>query len=456
MSSIEIIVSEYLFLNPATRALQSGVVSEPAIEFRNVSKSYPIYAAPGDRLKELATFHRRSFHQDYWALRDVTFDVKPGETFCIVGENGCGKSTLLQVCAGILHPTSGSVNVRGRVAALLELGSGFNPEFTGRDNVYLNATILGLSTKEMDQRFPNIAEFAEIGEFMEQPVKTYSSGMMVRLAFAVAIHVDPEILLVDEALAVGDIYFRQRCLRKVHELRSRGVTILFVSHSTSEVKALGDRALWLDHGHLMALGATDHVVTQYLLAMAQKDAEYQEQDALHHGTPVPGPTEVVEGIPNIDRRSGDGRAEILGITVCNVSGDPLTMVSPDSTIVVRVSVRAKRNLDQPIVGVLFRNQLGVDFAGVNTTNDGSPLPPLPAGEICTVDFYVDIPTIYSTNLSFSPAVANGTLEKFPICDLVENAVVLEMVQPQGQMYGPFRFPCRIEVNSRVASGEPTL
>jgi len=339
---------------------------------------------------------------------------------------------------------------------LLELGSGFNPEFTGRDNVYLNATILGLSSKEMDRRFPNIAEFAEIGDFIDQPVRTYSSGMLVRLAFAVAIHVDPEILLVDEALAVGDAYFRQRCLRKVHELRSRGVTILFVSHSASEVKALGDRALWLDRGTLMAVGATDNVVTQYLLAMAQKDAEYQQHDALHHRAPTPGPMEIVEGIPNVDRRAGDGRAEIIGIAVCNVSGEPLALVTPDSTIVVRVSVRAKKNLDQPIIGVLFRNQLGFDFAGVNTTNDGSPLTPLLAGEICTVDFYVDIPTLYSTNLSFSPAVANGTLEKFPICDFIENAIVLEMVQPPGQMYGPFRFPCRIEVNSRIASGEPAL
>src|SRR3954467_8482286 len=164
--------------------LQSEVVSALAVEFTRVSKSYSIYRAPGDRLKELATFHRRQFHQDYWALRDVSFEVVRGETFCIVGENGCGKSTLLQICAGILQPTSGTINVNGRIAALLELGTGFNPEFTGRDNVYLNAAILGFSTKEMDRKFADIAEFAEIGDFINQPVKTYSSGMAVRLAFA--------------------------------------------------------------------------------------------------------------------------------------------------------------------------------------------------------------------------------------------------------------------------------
>ena len=230
----------------ADSVLQFSLVHELAIEFSSVSKSYAIYAAPRDHLKELATLNTRAYHTDYWALRDVTFQVRRGETFCIVGENGSGKSTLLQIAAGILQPTSGSALTHGRVAALLELGSGFNPEFSGRENVYLNGAILGFSTREMDQRFPEIEAFAEIGEFTRQPVKTYSSGMVVRLAFSVAIHLDPEILMVDEALSVGDVYFRQRCMRKVHELRRRGTTILFVSHSTGDIKALGDRAMWLE------------------------------------------------------------------------------------------------------------------------------------------------------------------------------------------------------------------
>src|SRR5271168_3728910 len=276
-----------------------------AVEFSRVSKSYSIYATPGDRLKELATLNQKRFHTDYWALRDLTFEVHRGETFCIVGENGSGKSTLLQICAGILEPTSGTAVVNGRVAALLELGSGFNPEFSGKDNVYLNGSILGLSAKEMDRRFGDIEAFAEIGDFIHQPVKTYSSGMVVRLAFAVAIHLDPEILVVDEALSVGDVYFRQRCMRKVHELRARGITILFVSHSTGDVKALGDRALWLERGHPMALGKTDLVVTKYLAAMAKKDAQYLEHDpsAREHGV-YGNPTEIVEEIPNIDHRFG--------------------------------------------------------------------------------------------------------------------------------------------------------
>ncbi len=436
-------------------SLQFGVVK--AVEFRNVSKSYPIYAAPGDRLKELATFHRRKYHHEYWALRDLSLEVRSGETFCIVGENGCGKSTLLQICAGILQPSVGTVTVHGRVAALLELGAGFSPEFTGRQNVYLNGAILGLSAKQIDLKFAEIAEFAEIGEFIDQPVKTYSSGMVVRLAFAVAIHVDPEILLVDEALSVGDVYFRQRCLRKVHELRSRGVTILFVSHATAEIKSLGDRALWLDHGQAMALGDTDEVVSQYLAAMAAKDAHYCEQEVLHHPPATThAPVEIVEGIPHIDRRSGDGRAAVIGIAVCDTSGRKLHVIEPDSTVVVRVSVRSKTALEQPIVGIVFRNQLGVDFAGANTTSEGRPLPPLAPNETCTVDFYIDIPTLYSTSLSFCPAVSDGTLERYVICDFIENAVVLEMAPPEGPLYGPFRFPCRVQVNSRVGAGETGL
>ena len=428
-------------------------MSEPVVEFSNVSKSYPIYATPGDRLKEIATFHKRKYHEDYWALRNVSFEVRRGETFCLVGQNGCGKSTLLQICAGILRPSSGEVKVHGRIAALLELGAGFNPEFSGRDNVYLNGAILGIGAKEMDRKFADIAEFAEIGDFIHQPVKTYSSGMVVRLAFAVAINVDPEILLVDEALAVGDIYFRQRCLRKVHDLRARGVTILFVSHATADVKALGDRALWLDHGEIMAIGNTERVVSQYLAAMSEKDAHYQAQDILHHPQDVHGaPAEIVEHIPHIDHRYGDRRAEIIGITVCDDSGRRLDVIAPDSGIVVRVSFRVNKNLDRPIVGVTFRDQRGLDLAGSNTESEGRNLPPLMAGEICTVDFHLEIPSLYSTSISFSPAVANGTLDHFGICDWIDNAVVLQMTPPDGPMYGHLRFRCRVEVNARLGTG----
>jgi homopolymeric O-antigen transport system ATP-binding protein len=431
-------------------------VSDPAVQFSNVSKSYSIYAAPRDRLKELATFQTRRYHTEFWALQDVSFDVKRGETFCVVGENGSGKSTLLQICAGILPPTSGTAVAQGRVAALLELGSGFNPEFSGRDNVYLNGAILGLSTKDMDRRFPEIEAFAEIGDFINQPVKTYSSGMAVRLAFAVAIHVDPEILLVDEALAVGDVYFRQRCMRKVHELRQRGITILFVSHATGDVKALGDRAMWLEKGIVKALGKTDLVVAQYLAAMSEKDRVYQSREfPLEEARKLPPPEEIVAEIPNIDHRFGDGKAEIIGITVLNATGSRVPLLQPNSTIVVRISVRAKENLDRPIVGFMFRNHLGVDFAGTNTARERQDLPPMMAGDVCTVDFYLDLPALYASSFSFSPAIANGSLEHYSMCDWIDNAVVLQMDQSDQPMYGQFHLNCRVKVNAKVGTGVVT-
>jgi lipopolysaccharide transport system ATP-binding protein len=421
------------------------------VEFQGVSKSYSVYDSPGDRLKELITPRRYQFHRDFWALRDISFDIRPGETFCIVGENGSGKSTLLQMVAGILLPTSGTVSVTGRVSALLELGSGFNPEFSGRDNVYLNGSILGLSTRQIDQRFREIEEFAEIGDFIHQPVKTYSTGMVVRLAFAVAINVDPEILLVDEALAVGDIYFRQRCMRKVHELRARGVTILFVSHSTGDVKAIGDRVMWLEHGRLMDIGDPDRVISKYLAAMVEKDTTYLSLKKPADRPPGPAihAPEVVTHIPNVDRRHGDGRAEVLGIAVLNSYGQPLGLLEPLSPAVVRISVRAKEEIPQPIVGFMMRNHLGMDFSGTNTSREGYELPAMAAGDIYTVDFHLELPELYPQAFSFSPAIADGTLLGYKMCDWIDNAVSLQMGHGEGHIYGYLRVPCRVEVNARL-------
>ena len=429
-----------------------------AVEFQGVSKSYAIYDAPGDRLKELLSLNRLKRHRDFWALHEVSFQVKRGETFCIVGENGSGKSTLLQMVAGILHPTSGTVGIDGRVSALLELGAGFNPEFSGRDNVYLNGSILGLTTRQIDQRYNDIAAFAEIGSFLDQPVKTYSSGMVVRLAFAVAINVDPEILLVDEALAVGDIYFRQRCMRKVHELRQRGITILFVSHAVSDVKAIGDRVLWLDHGRMIDVGEPDRVVSKYLAAMTEKDSTYlllksAADPQPRRGGPVQAP-EIVDTIPNIDHRFGDGRAEIMGIAVLDEQGRNLPILEPSSRIVVRISVRATAGVALPIVGFMLRNQLGMDFSGTNTAREGYELAALQAGDVTTVDFYLELPELYPASFSFSPAIADGTLMGYQMCDWIDNAITLQMGRSEAQVYGYVHLPCRVEVNGRIRTERP--
>ena len=270
-----------------------------AIRVSNLSKRYEIYAAPRDRLKQfvmprirriLGRAHKQYFNE-FWALKDVSFEVRKGETVGIIGRNGSGKSTLLQIICGTLTPTSGSVETRGRIAALLELGSGFNPEFTGRENVYMNAAVLGLSKAEIDQRYDDIATFADIGEFIEQPVKTYSSGMMIRLAFSVAINVEPEILIIDEALSVGDELFQRKCFSRIEAIRASGATILFVSHSGSTIVELCDRAVLMDAGERLAMGSPKQIVGRYqklLYAPADKQNAIREQimhtDAFFGGT----------------------------------------------------------------------------------------------------------------------------------------------------------------------------
>src|SRR5215471_2502275 len=247
---------------------------------QNVSKLYRLYRRPSDRLREMLP-GAGAQHNDFWALKDISFHVEKGETLSLVGPNGCGKSTLLQIVSGILEPTTGRVVTRGRIAALLELGAGFNPEFSGRENVYLNGEIMGLSRAEIDKAMPSIEAFAEIGEFIERPVKEYSSGMYVRLAFSTAIHVDPDILIVDEALAVGDAVFANRCVRKFEELKQRRVTVLFVSHDLGLVKQLSDRAILLLGGRIEAEGTPNDVINRYIGLVLDRT---QRKDAAPAGT----------------------------------------------------------------------------------------------------------------------------------------------------------------------------
>lgn len=237
--------------------------SNPAIQIRNVGKCYEMYSKPHHRLFQTLCQGRRQFYKEFWALHDVSFDVQKGETVGIIGRNGSGKSTLLQLICGTLAATTGSIQTNGRIAALLELGSGFNPEFTGRENVYMNGAVLGLSRQEVSKRFDSITSFADIGDFIDQPVKTYSSGMMVRLAFAVAINSDPQILIVDEALSVGDEAFQRKCFSRIEEIKNNGATILFCSHSGSTIVSLCDRAIILDGGEKLATGTPKDIVAKY-------------------------------------------------------------------------------------------------------------------------------------------------------------------------------------------------
>jgi ABC-type polysaccharide/polyol phosphate transport system ATPase subunit len=338
---------------------------------QNVSKLYKLYRRPADRLREALPFSKRQFHTDFWALRDIGFQVEKGETLALVGPNGSGKSTLLQIVSGILQPTHGRVVTRGRIAALLELGAGFNPEFSGRENVFLNGEIMGLSRAEIERAMPSIEAFAEIGEFIARPVKEYSSGMYVRLAFATAIHVDPEILIVDEALAVGDAVFANRCVRKFEELRARKITVLFVSHDLGLVKQLSNRAILLLNGRMEAQGAPSDVINRYIGLVLEKQQARQEKQQRFEAS----------------YRHGDGVSEILGVELLNADGQPVTSVAGGETVTVRVRSRFHQPACDPMVGILIRNRIGMDVYGTNTRIEKKHLGSYQPGAELEVDFH---------------------------------------------------------------------
>ncbi len=340
---------------------------------QNVSKLYKLYRRPADRLREALPFTTRQLHTDFWALRDIGFQVEKGQTLALVGPNGSGKSTLLQIVAGILQPTQGRVVTRGRIAALLELGAGFNPEFTGRENVFLNGEIMGLSRAEIERAMPSIESFAEIGEFIERPVKEYSSGMYVRLAFATAIHVDPEILIVDEALAVGDAVFANRCVRKFEELRERKITVLFVSHDLGLVKQLSNRAILLLNGRIEAEGTPSDVINRYIgLVLEKQQSQQQKQERF-----------------GASYRHGDGVSEILGVELLNSQGAPANTICGGESVTVRVRSRFHQDARDPMVGILIRNRIGMDVYGTNTRIEKKHLGSYAAGEEIEVDFRFD-------------------------------------------------------------------
>lgn len=324
---------------------------------------------------ELLPFSRHAGPKEFWALRDVSLTVERGEVLGVIGPNGSGKSTLLQIVSGILEPTRGRVVARGRIAALLELGAGFNPEFTGRENVFLNGEILGMAQRDMERVFPEIERFAEIGAFMDRPVKEYSTGMYVRLAFSTAIHVEPEILIVDEALAVGDAIFANRCIKKFVELKERKVTVLFVSHDLGLVKRLSDRAALMIEGRVAAFGNPSEVVNRYVgLVLERQEREQPRGDLPKAGASF---------------RHGDGSSEILSADLVNARGESIRNLQPHETVTIRVRAIARRDLEDPLVGLLIRNRLGIDVFGTNTRIEGVALGPIPAGEMFEVEFTFD-------------------------------------------------------------------
>ncbi len=335
-----------------------------ALSVDDVSKQYRTYARPGDRLKESITRGRLRRHKEFWALQNISFKIEKGSTVGIVGPNGCGKSTLLQIIAGTLEPTHGEVWHDGRIAALLELGAGFDPEFTGVENVYMNASLLGFSRRETDALFPQIERFAEIGDFLYQPVKTYSSGMYVRLAFAIAASVEPDILIIDEALAVGDAVFQHRCLRRIKELHARGATVLFVSHDAAAVRALCSRAILLKAGRIVIDGKPADVLNRYQKIIMEREEAYEASTNAQPESSVA--TRPVTPI-RYTFRHGDGSAEIVGAELLDAERRPVEIVETGEALTLRILARFHADVDDPVIGFLIKNRHGIHSYGTNTS-----------------------------------------------------------------------------------------
>lgn len=370
-----------------------------AISVRSVSKKFKLFASPQDRLFE--TFHpfRKRYHREFSALNRVTLDIPKGRTTGIIGRNGSGKSTLLQIIAGILQPTSGSVAVNGRVAALLELGAGFNPDFTGRDNVMLNGALLGITREEMISRMPQVEAFADIGEFFDQPVKTYSSGMFVRVAFAATIHVEPDILIVDEALAVGDAKFQHKCYEHLAILRERGITILFVTHSMALVTTYAQQAVLMDHGQLIADGEPGLIVDKYHELLFGKDSSSQgpmtkEADSgvkwVISGMDSARPTEDVchgrRSYNKAETRFGNGEAKIIDYALQYEDRWDVVDVPFRSELNIHVRAVFFSDVEVPAVGFCIKTVEGVYVYATNTIIMGKRLDPVTKGEVLGFKF----------------------------------------------------------------------
>jgi lipopolysaccharide transport system ATP-binding protein len=395
--------------------------SEPVIWARGLGKAYRIYRRPEDRLKELVL--RRRCHEEFWAVRDVDLSVRAGETVGVIGRNGSGKSTLLQLICGTVRASRGDLEVRGRIGALLELGAGFNPEFTGRENVWVNAAVLGLSDREIAGRFEAIAAFAGIGEYMDQPVKHYSSGMYARLAFSVCAHADADILVVDEALSVGDGAFQQKCMRYLHAFRRRGA-LVFVSHDLGVVAKLCDRVLWLERGAARAAGPAREVCRRYEAALSADSTEESEGFRIggrgwsatptesSRPEPVQGPVGAAADFDPDASPEAPGGAAIDGIGVYLATGAPALALAGGEDLEVRVEGRAERALGAPTVGFMLRDRLGQALFGDHTyASAGETALELEAGRPFSARFRFRLPYLPSGEYALEAAVYEGTPER---------------------------------------------
>ena len=359
-------------------------MSEIAIQVKHLDKMYKLYNKPSDRLRE--TLGLKVPEREHYALRDVNFQVERGETVGIIGTNGSGKSTILKIITGVLNPTAGEVTVNGRISALLELGAGFNMEYTGIENIYLNGTMMGFSREEVDARLQDILDFADIGDFVYQPVKAYSSGMFVRLAFAVAINIDPEILIVDEALSVGDVFFQAKCYRKFEEFKKMGRTILFVSHDLSSISRYCDRVILLNKGVKMEEGSPKQMVDMYKQLLVGQDPAKAEENK---ETQKENWSEQFQVNPNM-LEYGSKLAEIVDFAVLDEKGLCTNTIEKGSSFQIKMKVVFHESIQEPIMAYTFKDIKGTEITGTNTLFEKMAVEHSEAGDTCTVTFRQDM------------------------------------------------------------------
>jgi ABC-type polysaccharide/polyol phosphate transport system ATPase subunit len=367
------------------------------IKVEGISKKFKLYHSPADRLKEIVT--GKKYHKDFVALDNISFEVGAGETLGIVGQNGAGKSTLLKILSGIVIPDSGAIRIDGKVTGLLELGTGFNFEMTGLENIYMNGLLIGMTRDEIDRKKQTIIDFSELGEFVNESIKTYSSGMVMRLAFSIAIHADPTCFLVDEALAVGDAYFQQKCMRKIQEFRESGGSIVFVSHDMNAVKTLCGTAIMLDQGRIIDCGDPKDVVDFYQNMILKKS---------HQGD-VPVQIQVKKlkkESPLNNSGISTGEIELVSFKICNETGDEISYIESEKVIKIIYEIKALKDLDNPHYGLMIRNNLGLSVFETNTYCMDIKTPPLKKDNIAKIIFKMKIP-LTSGNYSISIGVGNA-------------------------------------------------
>ena len=365
-------------------------MSEVAIAVNHLNKIYRLYDKPIDRLKESLGLSRKKRYKEHYALRDVSFTVSRGETVGIIGTNGSGKSTILKIITGVLNPSGGEVQVNGRISALLELGAGFNMEYSGIENIYLNGTMIGFSREEIDRKMDDILKFADIGDFVYQPVKTYSSGMFVRLAFAVAINIEPEILIVDEALSVGDVFFQAKCYRKFEDFKKQGKTILFVSHDLGSISKYCDRVVLLNQGEKMAEGNPKEMVDLYKRLLVGQAEEHEEE--------ISEKEEFREELSENEKwrktyplnpeklEYGGGEAKIVDFTILDDRGMPTNTITKSSSLAIKMKVKFFSQVTEPILAYTFKNIQGTEITGTNTMYEKADIPPQDQGNQLVVSF----------------------------------------------------------------------